>query len=117
MRAACRTRPQRRNECSAQGTQVSGDVRTKMRAERTAPVVSHRWIGCRDVDFVRAPTQLLLAALGGSIHREQADAIAFLPEEMPPEGSGRRESRGASASLERGRHKRHCASTIGSRGI
>ena len=49
--AAYRTRPQRRNECSLQGTHVSGEVRTKLGAERTSLVLfRHRFpravLGC-----------------------------------------------------------------------
>ena len=44
-------------------------------------VVSHGWIGEHSVDCAVLPFQLLVAALGGWFHREQADVIAFLREE------------------------------------
>ena len=43
--------------------------------------MSHGWIGRSGVDFERAAFQLLIAALGGWLHREQADVIAYLREE------------------------------------
>ena len=44
-------------------------------------MVSHRWIDSSDVNFRVLPFQLLIAVLGGWLHREQADVIAFLREE------------------------------------
>jgi hypothetical protein len=43
--------------------------------------VSHKSIGSKGVDLWVVPFQLSVAALGGWLHREQADLIAFLREE------------------------------------
>jgi hypothetical protein len=45
------------------------------------PVVSHRWIDCLAQTSLVLPFQLLIAVLGGWLHREQADVIAVLREE------------------------------------
>ena len=51
----------------------------------TNGVVSHKWIGGSVVDFELLPFQLLIAALGGWLQREQADVIAFLRSEWSAE--------------------------------